>query len=93
MRALKRITRQIYLTIRFLFFPLLWLFRPTGLRPESIVAISTVAVFIFVIQPIVAARLGAGYAVGTTGAGAVLAYLFLMWGKEFEHNSRLPYES
>lgn len=72
--------------IRLLFFPLLWLFRPTGLRPESIVATSTVAVFIFVIQPIVAARFGAGYAIATTAEGAVLAYLLLMWGKEFEHS-------
>jgi len=88
MNIMKTIIRPLYIALRILFFPLLLLFRPTGLRPESIVGSATVAVFILLIQPIVAARLGAGCAILTTSIAAILAYAFLMWGKEFEENRR-----
>jgi hypothetical protein len=84
MNIVKTIIRPLYIALRILFFPLLLLFRPTGARPESIVGSATVAVFILLIQPIIAARLGAGYAILTTSLGTILAYAFLMWGKEFE---------
>jgi hypothetical protein len=85
MNQLKGVVKALYVLLRTIFYPIILLFRPTGLRRESIVASATVAVFIFVIQPIVAARLGGGYAVATTAVGAALGYSFLMWGKEFEH--------
>jgi len=56
------------------------------MRPESVVATSTLAVVIFVIQPISAKRLGGGYSIAMTTIGAVLGYAFLVWGKEFERN-------
>jgi hypothetical protein len=74
------------MALRLLFFPLLLLFRPIGMRPESVVATSTLAVVIFVIQPISATHLGGGYSIAMTTIRAVLGYAFLVWGKEFELN-------
>jgi len=84
MNPVKATVKVIYGLLRILFFPLVLLFRPTGVRRESVIGSSTVAVFILVIQPIVGSRLGAGYAVASTGLGAILGYFLLMWGKEFE---------
>jgi len=66
---MKTIIRPLYIALRFLFYPLLLLFRPTGIRPESIVCSATVSVFIFVVQPMSAARLGGGYAIALTTIG------------------------
>jgi hypothetical protein len=87
MNPIKSAFELLYRILRVLFLPIILLCRPTGLRPESIVATTTVAVFIFVLQPFVAAHFGAGYAVALTAVGALLAYCFLVWGKEFEKGS------
>ena len=60
MNLAKTIVEPLYTALRVLFFPLMLLFRPIGMRPESVVAVSTLAVVIFVVQPIAAARLGGG---------------------------------
>jgi hypothetical protein len=86
---MKALIRPMYIALRFLFFPLLLLLRPIRSRPESVVASATVSVFIFVVQPMAAARLGGGYSIAFTTIGAALGYAFLVWGKEFEQ-SMLP---
>src|SRR5258708_29106569 len=73
MNGVKLVVRVIYRLLRVLFSPLILLFRPTGLRRESIVAVSALAVFIFVFQPLVASRVGADYEVAMTAAWAVLS--------------------
>ena len=88
MNTVKTIIRSLYVVLRILFFPLLLLFRPIGMRPESVVATSTLAIVIFVVQPLAAARLGGGYSIAMTTIGAILGYAFLVWGKEFEQSKR-----
>lgn len=88
MNLAKTIVEPLYTALRVLFFPLMLLFRPIGMRPESVVAVSTLAVVIFVVQPIAAARLGGGYSIAMTAIGASVGYAFLVWGKEFEQNRR-----
>jgi hypothetical protein len=83
---MKTIIRPVYIALRLLFYPLLLLFRPIGMRPESVVATSFLAVIIFVVQPFTAARFGGGYSIIVTTIGAILGYAFLVWGKEFEGN-------
>jgi len=84
MNAIKAAVRLLYVALRFVFRPIIFAFRPIGASRQAIVVTSTMAVLVFVIQPIVTAKLGAGWAVGFTGAGALLGYLLLVWGKEFE---------
>jgi hypothetical protein len=85
---MKAIVRLLYFALRTLFSPLLLLFGPTGIRPEAIVCSATVSVFIFIVQPMTASRLGGGYAIVTTTIGGILGYAFLVWGKEFERDSK-----
>jgi hypothetical protein len=63
MRAVKAVVKVLYFSARMPFLPLLFLFRPARLRPESIVVTSTVALFILVVQPIATTWMGFGYAI------------------------------
>jgi hypothetical protein len=81
---MKHIIRLLYIAARALYTPLLTLLRPTGRRTESIVASITCALVIFVVQPVTMAKLGSGYSLVFDGVGLVMAYLFQVWGGEFE---------
>jgi hypothetical protein len=88
MSVLRLLIKLLYIPIRMIFLPLILLLRPTGLRRESIVASSTVAVFMFVIAPSAGTYFGAGSRVAVTAVGALLGYAFLVWGKEFEQEAK-----
>jgi hypothetical protein len=79
----KAVVKVLYVSLRFLFLPLILVFRLAGLRPETVVATYTLCLF-FIILPMAQARIGLGLALALTAAGVLLAYLFLVWGKEFE---------
>jgi hypothetical protein len=81
---MKIIVKKIYGLLRFVFMPVILLFRPAGMRIESIVATCTVGVVVFVIPRIVPARFGFGFEVAVMTVGTLLAYSFAVWGKEFE---------
>lgn len=84
MQRTKAIIRLIYVPLRFIFWPAIWLFRPTGMRTETIVAICIVGVVIFFLSPMASARFGFKLALPVIAAGLILAYLIMVWGKEFE---------
>jgi hypothetical protein len=84
MRRTKTIVKVIYVLLRFIFLPIIWLFRPTGMRTETIVASCLVGVVVFAIPRIVPARLGFGFEVAAIAVGTVLAYSFMVWGRDFE---------
>jgi hypothetical protein len=84
MQRTKAIVKVIYVLLRFIFLPVIWLCRPYGLRTETMVATCTLGVVVFVIPRIVLARFGFGLEAAVMAVGTLLAYSFMVWGKEFE---------
>jgi len=75
---------MLYFPIRFIWLPLILLLRPTGIARERLVASFTSFAVLFLLFPLSSAQFGANIGLGVMGAGVLLAYLFALWGKEFE---------
>jgi hypothetical protein len=84
MSVLKAAIKILYLTFRAILYPIILAFRRTEIRRESLVAVFTVQLFVFLIWPLVRGYLGPEYGIESIAIGAVLGYLFMVWGKEFE---------
>jgi hypothetical protein len=84
MNPAKALVRVLYFSVRFICSPLLLLLQPTGIARDRLVAsfASFAALFVFFI--FAAARLSPNVGLAVLGAGALLGYLFAVWGKEFE---------
>lgn len=83
MNALKALVKVAYFTLRTVFFPFVLILRLLVPHPHFIVATFTLSMCMFIV-PIARALLGAGIAVAVFAVGTLLAYSFLVWGKEFE---------
>jgi hypothetical protein len=84
MQQTKLIVKGIYTLLRFIFTPVILLFRPIGRRTESIVSMCTVWVAALLILSIASDRVSVALKVTAAAICLVLAYLFRLWGKEFE---------
>ncbi len=84
MNPLKALVRPLYALARLIFSPLLFLFRSTGILRERLVASLTSLAVLFLIFPLVATHFGGNLGLLVLGLGVTLAYLFALWGHEFE---------
>jgi hypothetical protein len=71
MNGIKAVVRVLYVSLRFVFLPVIFVFRPTGVSRQGIVTSATMGIVVFVIQPIATAKLGPDHAVGFTAVGAL----------------------
>ncbi len=83
MNILKALVKLIYFMLRTIFLPFVLILRPLVPHSHSIVATFTLSMSMFIV-PIARAQLGTGIAAAVFGVGTLLAYSFLVWGKEFE---------
>jgi hypothetical protein len=82
MNRVKALVRVLYLLVRFVSLPLILLLRPTGIaRDRLVVSFTSFAVLLLFLT---SARFSPNVGLAVLGVGALLAYLFAMWGKEFE---------
>jgi hypothetical protein len=84
MRPLKALAKVLYLLARSILWPLLLLLRFTGVCRERLVASLTSLAVLFLIFPFVATHFGGNLGLLVLGLGVTVAYLFALWGHEFE---------
>ena len=83
MDFLKILAKVLYLILRRLLLPIVWIFKWIGVKPRNVVSTFTLTLC-FIFKEAVDARFGPLGVLGMWVVGMLFAFLFLLWGNEFE---------
>jgi hypothetical protein len=84
MNPIKTLVKTLYRFVRLIYLPLLMVLQPTGIPRARLVTSFTGLIVLFLLFPFAATRFGGDVGLAVLGAGVGLAYLFALWGDEFE---------
>ena len=79
----KASVRGLYFVLRAVFLPFVWILGTVGVKAPRVVSTFTLSLCFILSEP-VAAGFGAPAVIAMFVAGGLLAFLFLIWGNEFE---------
>ena len=83
METVKISARGLYFVFRAVFLPFVWIFETVGVKAPKVVSTFTLSLC-GILSQTVAADLGAPAVIAMFLVGGLLAFLFLIWGNEFE---------
>jgi hypothetical protein len=80
----RAVVKVLYRIVPIVFMPIILILRPIGMRTETIISTCTVWAVVLAVMPFRAPWIGLPWKVAVVIIGFSLAYLFRVWGKEFE---------